>query len=110
MEADFTRYYQSDLRALCWGKNPWGVRRLLTHIAHLPRDSAFVRSLSGASAYWDEQVELQAQTVDAIDRLAYYLLKVNGNDPPEPSIMQRPGVSSEPQAVSLSEFNDFLKG
>jgi hypothetical protein len=69
-----------------------------------------VRSLSGVNAYWDEQVELQAQTVDALERLNYYLLKVNGNDPSEPETVPRPGVSNEPRTVSLSEFNNILKG
>lgn len=86
------------------------MRRLLAHINHLPRDSAYVRTLSGDAAYWDEAVELQAQTVDALDRLSYYLLKVNGNDPDEPVSMPRPGVSTEPSTVSLSEFNTFMKG
>lgn len=101
------------MRALCWGENPWGVRRLLTHIGHLPRDSAYVRSLSGVAAYWDERVELQAQTVDALERLNYYLLKVNGNNPAEPATVPRPGDDHQqavPRTVSLSEFNNILKG
>ena len=110
MEADFTRFYQTDLRHACWGAEPWGVRRLLAHVGHLPRDSAYVRSLSGEAAYWDERVELQAQTVDALERVAYYLLKVNGNDAAEPATVPRPGVSTGPRTISLSEFNSFLKG
>lgn len=69
-----------------------------------------MRHLSGAHAFWDEQVEMLANVVDAIERTNYYLLKVNGNElqPPEP--VRRPGVASEPDSVSLAQFNQFLKG
>ncbi|MET4780807.1 hypothetical protein [Glaciihabitans sp. UYNi722] len=111
MEADFTRFYGQDLRGLCWGENRWGVRRLLSHIKGLPRDSAFVRALSGVSAYWDENAELLAQIFDAMERQTYYLLKVNGNDPSEPVPLQRPGQKIvEPETVSLAEFSGFLNG
>ena len=109
MEADFTRFYQADLRALCWGDSRWGVRRILTHINNLPRDSAYVRHLSGAAAYWDEHVELQAQTVDSLERLTYYLLAVNGNTPPKPQPLPRPGESREPETVPLAELGNLLK-
>lgn len=109
MEADFTRFYHADLRALCWGENRWGVRRLLTHIKNLPRDSAYVRHLSGEAAYWDEHVEMTAKVLDAISWTNYYLLRVNGNelDPPTPTA--RPGESREPETVSLTEFANLLK-
>jgi hypothetical protein len=84
---------------------------LLTHVKHLPRDSAFARSQAGDFAYWDEQVELTAQVVDSTNRLAYYLLKVNGSDPAEPVDIQRPGATVvAPEAASLADFGAFLKG
>jgi hypothetical protein len=111
LEADFTRFYQQDLRALCWGETRWGVRRLLDHINYLPRDSAYVRALSGVAAYWDESVEATASVFDSVERLAYYLLRVNGNELPEPSRYPRPGEAKPvPETVSLSEFNNLLKG
>lgn len=95
---------------LCWGDSRWGVRRLLTHIAALPRDSAYVRHLSGDSAYWDEQVEMTAKVLDAVRRNTYYLLRVNGNNLDEPEPIARPGKSAEPETVSLAQFNAFLRG
>lgn len=109
MEADFTRYYQTDLRAACWGLQPWGVRRLLSHVKNLPRDSAYVRSLQGVAAYWDETAEMLAQLYDAIERQTFYLLKVNGVDPPEFKRFPRPGVTAaEPQTVSLAQWATTL--
>lgn len=93
----------------CWGAQRWGVRRLLTHISHLPRDSAYVRHLSGEGAYWDEQVELTAQVVDAIERTNYYLLKVNGNQVDAPNAVPRPGHAVNPPTVSLGDFVTSLK-
>lgn len=44
LEADFERHYRADLRRLCWGPNPTGVRRLLALIDGLPPDSAVHRA------------------------------------------------------------------
>ena len=88
----------------CWGPSRWGVRRLLSHITHLPRDSAYVRELQGERAYWDESVELLAQTVDAIRLNSYYLLSVNGNKPDAPQQTLRPGAQAVPERGSLADF------
>lgn len=110
MEADFTRYYHADLRELCWGESRWGVRRLLIHVGNLPRDSAYIRHLSGEHAYWDQQVELTANVLDAIERLTYYTLRINGTELDQPKPFPRPGVSTEPETVSLAQLGDYLKG
>lgn len=94
---------------LCWGSARWGARRLLSHVAALPRDSAYVLELQGPSAYWDERVELAAQLVDAIRIQSFYLLKINGNDPQEPTPIPRPGAATA-RAGSLADFNAFLIG
>lgn len=91
-----------------WGGRRWGVRRLLTHIENLPRDSAYVRDLQGAHAYWDESTELLASVLDSVNVLSYYLLRVNGNDADTPKPFPRPGVVAE--TISLSDFGSFLKG
>lgn len=93
---------------LCWGSPRWGVRRLLGHVANLPRDAAFSRALRGEHAYWDEQVELTAQLVDAMRANSYYLLRVNGNDATEPTPVPRPGESGQPEAGTLADFNALL--
>lgn len=81
------------------------------HVKGLPRDSALSRTMRGESAYWDEGVELSAQTLDAIKEQSYYLLKVNGNDPAPPVPTWRPGA---PGAVvetgSLADFNALIGG
>lgn len=110
MEADFTRFYNTDLREACWGEKWWGVRRLMAHISHLPRESAYVRHLSGDYAYWDEQVEMTAKVLDAVQHLTYYTLRVNGSEPEWPGHLPRPGQSFEPETVSLAQLGDYLKG
>ena len=112
MEADFTRFYGEDLRALCWGVTPWGVRRLLTHVSNLPRDSAFARSVRGEHAYWDETPELLAQLIDAVERQSFYFRKANFADAGEPpTVVPRPGVKpAEPETVSLTQLKTILKG
>jgi hypothetical protein len=81
----------------------------LEHIKHLPRDSAYVRSLQGEHAYWDEAESLLAEVLDAVERQTYYLLAVNGNEAPIPTPFPRPGAKpAEPQTVSLSDFVNSL--
>jgi len=55
-------------------------------------------------AYWDEQVELLAQAVDAIRWNSYYLLKVNRNDPTPPEPTKRPS-SAPAELGTLADFN-----
>jgi len=66
-----------------------------------------VRELQGERAYWDEQVELTAQAVDAIRLNSYYLLSANGAKPDAPKPTPRPGAAAlahtEPQG-SLADF------
>lgn len=64
--------------------------------------------MQGESAYWDEQVELTAQVLDAINAQSYYLLKVNGNDPSEPVPTPRPGVHAQPETGSLADLTALL--
>jgi hypothetical protein len=94
----------------CWGPSPWGVRRLLSHVNNLPRDSAYSRALRGARAFWDEQVELTAQLIDAVNVQSYYLLKVNGQDSArQPEPVTRPGVENKTPVSSLSDFAAWIK-
>jgi hypothetical protein len=89
---------------LCWGSPRWGVRRLLAHIEHLPRDSAYVRELQGPMAYWDEQVELTAQVLDEVRLNTYYYLGAHGAKPDKPKFTKRP--TSAPAVLgTLADFN-----
>lgn len=62
------------------------------------------------AAYWDESAELLAQLYDALERQTFYLLKVNGNDPEQPTRFPRPGEHVGPAAMSLTDFANQLKG
>ena len=48
---------------------------------------------------------------DAVQRLTYYFLSVNNNDPDQPDPYPRPGAAQTVEvAASLDDFNAFLKG
>lgn len=56
-------------------------------------------------------VEFQAQAVDSLERLTYYLLRVNGNELTPPTPIPRPGVAPvEPETVGLAQFGTMMKG
>jgi len=114
LEADFTRYYNEDLRALCWGDNPWGVRRLLAHIRGLPPDSAWVRHRAGEFAGWSNDTEMLAASVDLLQSLVRVTIAAHGGDAPDFKPMPRPyklDFEPEPeQTISASELSSFLKG
>ena len=68
-----------------------------------------MRALDGAAAYWDENAELLASLLDAVERQTFYLLKVNGNDPPVPEPLRRPGkFRAEPKTVTLADWASTL--
>ena len=80
------------------------------HITNLPRESAFVRTLLGASANWDQNAELQAALIDSLRLHTFYYLSANGAKPDQPQRFPRPGeVVPEPETISLAEFNDLLR-
>lgn len=77
LEADFTRYYQTDLRAAVYAADPgrrWTFRRLRTHIEHLPPDSAYRRRLAGDTADWDLPTQLSALTVNLLGGVVSLLM------------------------------------
>lgn len=114
LEADFKRYYGEDLRMLCWGVNPWGVRRLLAHIKGLPIDSAWARTRQGEFAGWSNDTEMLATTVDMLQQLLRVTVAANGGDAPDFSPVPRPyKLDREPEpehTISASELSSFLKG
>lgn len=97
-----------DLREACWGRRRWTVRRLLTHIAGLPPESAYRRELRGDRADWSQDTEILASIVDALGTLSHYYLAVNSEDSPDqPARFPRPGElerAYEPPTVSLADF------
>lgn len=116
IEADFTRFYQTDLRHACWGPGGWGCRRLLTHIEGLPFESAFARKRRGSRAGWSQESEILAAAVDELSAIRYYTGASVGakGDPPE--AFPRPETPDTyevepvaPQTVSMAEFFNMMK-
>ena len=113
LEADFKRYYGEDLRTLCWGENPWGVRRLLAHIRGLPSDSAWHRQRNGEFAGWTNDTEMLANAVDLLQMLLRVQIAANGGDAPDFKHVPRPYKIVEPepeQTIAASELSNFLGG
>lgn len=94
-----------------WGPQPWGVRRLLTHIKGLPPDSAYLRKL----APWRQDHELLATAVDALHRIEYLYVSVNGGESPKPDRFPRPETPADTEAdaaaaaMSSLEFAALLR-
>jgi hypothetical protein len=65
-----------------------------------------------APAGWDNAVELQAQTVDLLHGLIRLTQAAHMEDPPTGDLYRVPRPYEafvEPETVSLSAFNDFMK-
>lgn len=111
LEADFTRYYNADLRALCWGPHGtrWSARRILVHIFALPRDSALIRAHMTPEASWETTHELLAAVIEAIRAQKVSLVRVWGGEIPDPEPVLRPGQEPpQPKTVSLAEWASTL--
>lgn len=105
LEADFTRYYSADLRALCWGKDRWSARRILGHIRALPPDCATVRRHMTPEQAWDTTHELLAGLFDAMQRHTAIYMQAHGVDTALPAPLPRPGQEPpEIPTVSLTEW------
>ena len=82
--------YGLDLRESLWGSKPLGVRRLLSLISGLPRESALTRA---ATDEWTQEDELLATVVDIIGVSNHMFLQANstkGTRLPEPVHYPRP--------------------
>lgn len=96
-------------RAL-WGAEAFGCRELLSFVNGLPRDSAYVTTLLGARANWDQQAELIASVIDEVRINSAYLLAVNGNEMGQPVRFPRPGDEQESApSVGLNDFANLMK-
>ncbi len=109
VEADLTRYYQTDLCDALWGEQPMTVRRLNVLVKALPPESATARD---ATHGWGAQEELLAtlcELVDRGDRWFYQAHTKPNTRPPEPITIPRPGrelpapVPSVPRRTSSPE-------
>ncbi|NNC10698.1 hypothetical protein HII28_02195 [Planctomonas sp. JC2975] len=105
LEADFTRYYGADLRALCWGSSRWSARRILGHIRSLPHDSATVRAHLTPEAQWETTHELLAAVVDVLRAQTVSLVRTWGGEMDDPKPLPRPGEKpAEIPTISLAEW------
>lgn len=97
LEADFARYYQTELPVALWGREPLSVRRFGVLVGQLPADSATVRTIA-PEARWGDLEELMATTVEVIDagnRLFYSAHTERATAPLEPIVIRRPWRKDE---------------
>lgn len=106
MEADFQREYGIDLAPALWGPQPLTARRFQSLLHGLPLDSSLARSIDDTGRLavgWNAQVELQAATIEMIDRHTRTYLQAQGvkkHEMPEPVVVPRPGSpTSRPKAT-----------
>jgi len=105
------------LRRACWGNSQWGCRKLLAHIKHLPRESAFARARNGDAADWTQSVELQASTVDALQTLTRIYINANSQNPvtdelkpyPRPAALRPPTPPAPENTITLAGLAGVLK-
>lgn len=87
-------------------------------VQHLPRDSAFVRSLHGEDAEWGLGEHLMAAVVDhlAIGNWLFTTahLPENESPPEQPRPVPRPGIAEEepeePEPTSPEQLARFFAG
>lgn len=111
LEADFTRYYQTDLPAAIWGPNPISARRLGVLLRGLPPDSALGRELTPHSG-WGNVEELLAATIERIDYGNRILHGAYCEQPhPDPVKVPRPWDSepARPKMATSEEMVSFFR-
>ena len=112
LEPDFTRFYGADLRQLCWGVAPWGCRRLRSHIATLPPDSATVRKRMGTPMGWDNTTEQTASVVDSLQMLIRLYVNANSDASDSSPVARVPRPYEAPvvpESISLGAFANLVK-
>jgi len=110
LEADFTRFYSTDLRAACFGSDSWGARRVLVHIEGLPADSVYARSFTDGRP-WSQDMELAARVGDEVALFRYVVSAYLGLKPPALELFPRPDGDpvEEPKYATPQQLAEFLK-
>lgn len=67
-EADLRAVYGLDARAVCWGPDAWGCRRLVALLHGLGPSSALQRALTGH--HWTDETSLLALVADRLGVMA----------------------------------------
>ena len=105
LEADFARYYQTDLPAALWGPAPISARRAAVLVHALPDDSATARAAT-EHPHWRQIDELLATIAELVDVNNRAFIKVY-SDPhspqPEPIKIRRPWERPPERATATSE-------
>lgn len=76
-------------------------RRLDLLLRHLPRDSHFVRAISGEIARWGESEHLLASILDALQLGNWQRFKRWFKSAPEYEPISRPGVEAKPKRMTV---------
>lgn len=111
LEADFTRYYQTDLPAAIWGPDPMSARRLGVLVRALPPESAVGRELTPHSE-WGNVEELLATTIELVDLNNRILHTAHCEAPhPDPVKVPRPWDSEpgRPKMATSEEMVGFFR-
>lgn len=108
MEADWQRHYGRDLPADLYGPQRLSARRIANLIHWLPPDSATWRATGYA---WDIDTELQATTVEILDRLLHAYVQTHSKKKitAEPLKIPRPwdktaGADGKRPGTTLAEL------
>lgn len=104
VEADFRSYYGLDLRAVCWGPDRFGVRRIRSLVRGLPVGGATSRIQTNGQA-WTTTDELLASVVELIDHSNRMFFSANakkGAQVWKPIHIARPQAAEEPREPKLS--------
>lgn len=112
LEADFARYYDTDLPAAVWGSQPVTVRRLAVLVNGLPRESTTARALH-PHPNWEQTEELLATIAELVDATNRLIMKAwfKGGDA-RPIEIRRPWKPEEvkPRKATVEEMKAFFGG
>lgn len=113
LEADFARYYHTDLPTALWGPAPMSLRRFDVLVRGLPDDSALTRAASGH--HWRQLDELLATIAELVDINNRAFIRVHSephSPQPEPIKIRRPwDRDREPQrrTATTEEMAAFFR-
>lgn len=98
-----------DLREAVFGPRQVGVRRLLSLVQNLPRDSQLAQVTLGVRAHWSQTDELMARMVNETAMHRYLWMRSKGIEVEPPDLVESPWAP-EPEApvmdsgTSLASF------
>lgn len=95
IEADFQRYYRTDIRDLFRTGSGLTWRRFRALVVNLPTESALGRSLAGEESGWTLETQLLAALHDRLAEANWQRGNAGAKSPSRrPAPIQRPGIRS----------------